>query len=222
MAREKAGMWIMGIIAYFLIISVVLTGLNKMTSEYSTTPEGLTYTTGGLGKSLNNLGGCDDPRLVNENNPECKLLMDIGSVYNNATCDSFNGCEWVTESSFFPWGESTVTCSGTINQTAYNNGENYTTFNLFGNWGDSVCGLYNLSQDKSTCQAFGCTWTSQNSDDYIKVSKIAGIWGIIKDVFTANINFGTSSTSLNTLLNFIFIVLPIVMLIMAIIMFVLG
>jgi len=222
MGRQHAGMWIIGLLGYFLIISVILTGIAKMDSEYGISTGTVSYTTGSLGKSLNNLGGCDDPRSVNENEPDCKYLIDVGSVYNNATCESFAGCSWVTESSFFLWGESTVTCSGTINQTAYNNGANYTTFNLFGNWADSVCGLYNLSQEKSTCEAFGCTWTAQGTDDYIKVTKIAGIWGIVKDVFTANINFGTSSTNLNTLLNFIFIVLPIVMLIMAIIMFVLG
>ena len=214
----------MGIIAYFLIISTVLTGLNKMDSEYSITSDGLSYTTGGLGKSANNLGGCDDPREVGTWRNTCKALVELGSIYDNASCSSFVGCTWTADENWFGVPTGDYVCDGYINSTAYNQNTAFDgePISQFLGWSESACGLLNLSESESLCSKFGCTWTSNTAKDYIKISKIAGTWGIIKDVFTANINFGTSSTSLNTLLNFIFIVLPIVMLIMAIIMFALG
>jgi len=224
MATDTAGKWIIGIVLYFLCLFSILTFIGNLSSEYDLSDTSVTYSGGSAGLSLDNLGGCDNPRQeVSKYSDSCKDLIDVGSVYDNATCSSFEGCSWTETSALFQFfGSANVTCSGNINLTYYNNNQSFEIYGITGIASQSICDLSNLSTNSQLCEQFGCTWYSSGSQDLLTYSGVSGIWTIIKDIVGLNINFGASSTTLNTLLNFIFIVLPLLLLILAGLIFIRG
>ena len=222
MATDTAGKWIIGILIYYVVLFAIVTFISSFVSTYDVSDSSVTYSGGSAGISSVNFGGCEEPRSVYAYSKSCKKLMDIGSVYNNETCSQVSGCSWETETSWFGWGESTVTCTGTINTTAYNGGVSAGTTTFLTGLSTSICDLSNLSTDSHLCQFMGCSWNAQGTDDLLTFKGIGGVGTLIKDIVTLNIQFSSSSQTLNTMLNFIFIVLPLILLIIAGVIFLRG
>jgi len=219
MAEDKALQWIIACVVYFVLITIFMSAVTSFVTEYNLDNEYVT-SSGGSSSYLNAGGtSCDGPRMVEglyytENNPLCSKLFDIGSVYNNDTCNDIRGCDWVEEKFLgFLWGTSDFTCKGTINGTAYNNGVQYANTTAMRVWTKPVCGLYNLSTSESLCEAMGCTYYSDGNLPEVTYKKApARIWGFVTNIITFRVNFYTGVPALNALLNLLLIWVPLIIL----------
>ena len=223
MAEDKAIQWIVGFIIYFVFLIVFLAGINEVSAEYSLydneviTSTGSAYDFLSVGSSI-----CANPRSVesiyySENNPSCEKLMEIGSVYDEESCNSVRGCNW-EEKGYWSWPlfSSTFVCDGYINDTAYNNGVDYSDFTIMTVWTKSVCGLENLSYSENLCETMGCTWYSSGSLPEVTYKKApAKIWNFIKNIITLRVQFHTGIIIINTLLNLLLIWIPLLIMMMS-------
>ena len=209
MARDTATQWIIGLAIYFIVITLFMTGVGEFADDFDLTTS-VTSTGGGTDYLNSGVSECGSPRLDKEYTPACSYLLEIGSINDNDTCSDYSGCEWKEKKIFLFWGTDDFTCSGDINSTAYNNGTLYSNFTAIRKWTKPVCGLSNLSDSQSLCEAFGCTWFGTGNlpelDNYKKAPKT--IWKFISNIITFRVNFYTGLIPINVLLNFLLIWVP--------------
>jgi hypothetical protein len=232
MVNEKASKWVIGIVIYFILLSAVFVVVNGFKTEYDLDDDEYINSSGG-GYSGFEILSCSAPRFESGSadgsgwaglerdlyNPRYSLMFKEGLIYDQETCESYEGASWVEDKIFFFWGTGTYTCSGTINQTYYNDGVTYTNFTATGIWANPVCGLSALQESQDLCESFGCTfYTDSDIDDLqAELSSSANIvnkfWSVLKtiaDILTLKLNFYTGNTYINGLLTFFLIWLPII------------
>jgi len=230
MVNEKASKWVIGIVVYFILLSSIFVVASSITSEYGLNETSNLSTSGGGSYDFGDLGACDNPRLDVTGawykaevvqkiyNPKYSVLTKAELIEDNETCLSYSGAVWEEKTFLWFFGTGTFTCTGIINQTYYNGGENYSEENYLGLWDKTVCGLSDLQNNRQTCESFGCTYYSGIDAD-MGVSEnangVAGVFKSIGDIVSFKILFDTTNTLLNLLLAFFFIWLPLIGLILA-------
>jgi hypothetical protein len=233
-----AGIWFILLVVYFFFFVVIVNSvgvLDDIAGDYSGAATNVDFT------SLTGRTYCSDPRYaydaatgqetVYSSSSRDRLFCEesIG-VRDQTTCDSIAGCSWETVTTGF-WFWTTVinaTCIGDINATAYgvdmtdpiigrprvmshdSTGvfSSYTPFSS-----PSPCDHENVIFNKTRCEVFTCSWTSEAPQETIKSA--TGIYDTVKTLFLFRYDFGFENAGLAVLANFIFIVLPLLMLIMA-------
>ena len=211
MGRSIATKWIIGLLMYFVVLFFFLSMVNNAITEYSLYDNEVITSSGG-GYGLDTLGLCENPRELDEQDGRCKSLIDIGSVYDNTSCEAISGCSWVTKTTWFGWGESTESCEGYINSTYYNAGVNY-TFNPFGYFNDDVCTMTNVSSSEGLCNLFGCTWYPDNTFQELEYKKAtSSLFGVIGSIVTLRLTFGTTNSAVNSILTFMLVWIPLIIL----------
>lgn len=223
-----AGVWILLLILYFTIFIFIVNGSQNISieSDYN------------LNSSLNNYdmfentGQCSLPRYFYSSNTgeiketkypdnmDCRVNVGVTS---SETCNSINGCNWTeVTSGFWLWKETFETCDGSINGSYY--GIETTNFlggvyskthdNVNFNDENNVCTHPSVIHNKSLCSMFSCSWVETNKD--IEQVNYKTLMSSVSDLFTFKYDFGFDNSFIAYIMNFIFFVLPLFMLIIAI------
>jgi len=155
---------------------------------------------------------------------------ESAGVLSSSTCNDISGCNWtsVTSGFWFWTTTSEPSCIGDINSTTYGIEKNNPFFgrprivshNNTGYWESftpfddpSVCTHPNVIQNKTLCNMFSCQWELVTADT--SFNSVGSVYSTISEVFTFRYDFGFTNQTLSLLMNFIFIVLPLLLLIVS-------
>lgn len=224
------------LVLYFIILTFLFFTANQVIASLGLNSDGPFSSSGGATSIQFGVGEAGSPRFEDINriidSLDRNLQYDItpapfiraGVIYDENTCTDFEGFSWVTKKSFWFFGEASETCEGFLNLTYYNDGDPFITdFKHSGRFiTRSVCELSGL-QNQQTAELFGCTWYEDNTFNSISsvrsVSTFRNIWNTLAQVFTFRISFNSEYTVLNGLLAFIFVWMPLSILVFSVIMY---
>lgn len=237
MARDTAIKWIFAIVLYFIAFAVIVFGVNEFTDTYSLDKN---YTSTGGTASLSETAGCLDLRFKGDNKGTSTLgdlraqtLVNEGYIRDENTCELYEGFSWNNATSYL-WGlyTSDASCEGNLDFEYYDNGgvSNFTTsnFGIYLSYGffssdvASISDLYNVSTNRNYCESLGFTWGNEDIRTDFEKESFTGAWGFVKDAVSLRINFTTGSTYLNGLLTLLMIWLPLILLVGAIYVAIIG
>jgi hypothetical protein len=236
MATNKSSQWIIGIIIYFIMLSTVFGVVSNIQEEFDLDSQNYINSSGGTSSFGFYEGVCASPRFdATENgniiiglserdvyDPNFNVFVTNGLIYDEETCLAYEGSSWeeTVYIGFIHTGD--YKCSGVINQTYYNYGNNYTdNVDSSSLWNEPVCGLAKLQDSKQLCLDFGCTYyTTEEAEAQLgEVKALSGLWSVGKvawNVATLRLDFYTDSSLINGLLTFFLIWVEIIALILAI------
>ena len=240
-SRAEVSKWVFIIAIYVIVSSFVFTMFTSISTEYSlennnsytTINFDSVYSSGGICSNsadyfstpyvkqflTNGTINCESiqvNKILDNNNPTDALYSEV--------CTSFKDCTFTTREGVFDkiinalgGNSSTPICSGIINNTYYN-------FNDLNS--KSVCindgSLYNQNQ----CLKYGCTWLNSSV-----VNDNIGVWNslngnneatnLVKALLGVNINLGLPDPY-QTYFNLLFVTMPRIILIFAIVILIIG
>lgn len=150
-------------------------------------------------------------------------------------CEDISGCSWDTVTSgFWFWESSYETCLGNINTSFYNISSipynegaplslpgvttplievHENSRDLSGSFG-SPCDHPKVITNEFLCtEVFACTW---NEEGFEQMENVRGFLKSVTDILTLQYNFSTGHPLLNNILKFLFIILPMILLLMGV------
>jgi len=187
MASETGAKWVMLLVLYFTIFTVIVSLVADISPSVPTT-------SGGYDLSTNTSGTyCALPRLIyepwitdagektiritssddltNDNprysqswvgNVECKYSQ---GQLGETQCEALSGCTWASGFSWWIFGDDTETCKGQLNYTWINSSD---TYNLWG-FGEyltdiDACGYEPVKNNRTNCEIMSCSWGEVTND----------------------------------------------------------
>jgi len=151
-------------------------------------------------------------------------------IKGSSICSDIAGCSWqnVTSGWWFWTSTTSASCIGNINSSYYNiestnpiigrprvkvhnNTGYWATYTPFND--PSACEHPNVLLNKTLCDMFSCSWEIATADTTF--NSVGSIYSTIAEVFTFRYDFGFSNEAIAVLMNFIFIVLPLLVLIIS-------
>ena len=156
---------------------------------------------------------------------------ESAGVLSQSSCETITGCAWenVTGGWWFWETTESASCIGDINATSYGVsqttpvlGRSYVTGHTnTGLWAkytpfsdSSPCEHPSVLKDIELCSTFSCTWEKVTPETTF--NSVSTIYGTVGDIFTFRYDFGFESTGLTLLVNFLFIILPLLILILSV------
>lgn len=241
---KKAGSYLAGtmffvIFLYFVIFILVVdstANINDVDSELNVTDfsgtQGNLYQIGYFGQVCNNPRSEYDPNtaeVTESDDPDHLDCEKSRGVLRDDICNSIEGCNWENVTTGFWFWETTedATCLGTINASYYGidtttfldneivaSHSNTDTFNDLYGTKKTICNHPNVIRNETLCQTFSCTYdflqTDTQTTDLGSIKRTAG------DVFTFRHDFDVDNSFMSFVLNFVFVILPILGLLIAI------
>lgn len=233
--KFMAGIFIVLIIFYFTMFVYIVNSTDIISQHYGL-ENGVSNATG----EFVNDGIVDfDPEGVCQN-PRYKYMVDFAAetvdtrpmmrteslacintqgVTDNVTCNSIPGCEWEVQSFWFR--EDKATCAGVVDaaQLGIEVDSSFFGTDIVARHDNSrptkrvsVCDHPEVVLDEDRCDLFGCTWETDPDTDI----GYDNIFNTVTTVFTFNYDFGLENAMLVSILNFLFIGLPMLLLVMSI------
>lgn len=240
-SRTTAGLWIIGLGLYMIIMTFVIYNTNGM-NEYYNINSSANVTS--ISTNINFYAHCVSP----ENTPsyyadsqlpadtivartltqydKCKSLVfwqsgDLGIAIDDY-CNSINGCTYLENASnTFTWlysGFTSSYCNGTINYTSY--GIDTTNWSM-SNKTSGFCSNDGILNNETNCRTFGCVWLIPNSNQASITGQQDSVINFVWQLMTWQIDIGLTGQWL-VFFNLIFVTLPLIALVMAGIIFVIG
>jgi len=240
--QAVAGVWFVAIAIYFIFFILGVYSAENIANGTSNT----TLTNSDIDSiNFNNIIGttiCENPRYYynpdtaeesiynNAQNDRLFCEESVG-IFSQTSCESIAGCTWENVTSGWWIFSSTddATCMGDINASAYgidvndgfigrprvaphNNTGVWATYTPFSD--ASVCTHPNVENNKTLCDLFSCSWTTISAETGF--NSAGDIYSTIGDIFTFRYDFGLSNNGVKFFLNFFFVVLPLLILIISI------
>lgn len=241
MGEFKAGQWVVILFFYFTVLIIIVAASDNLYGEIYVTGEA------GI-EGYDNLlfmtdAACENPRFkYNPTTGESSQYnrgqvdsLDCSQSYGTLSkndCDSITGCSWDNVTSgFWFWKSIDEGCTGYIDSDSYGVDskvkdlfggisvkphDTYTAFSSSNVKSISPCNHANVVRDEELCRLFSCSWVSVDfTENYDKPSSILKTMG---SVFTFKYDFGIENNLLSWILRFMFIVLPLIMLMVSVYM----
>jgi len=218
MSKEWAGKVFLGLIIYFVILTLTLSYGQAMAESFGSTLNGNTTNSVNLSTAFGTQSSCDYPRyrynqngdssryIFNLDNLDCEI--SVGAISPN-NCNALNGCNWANETTGWLWFSSTNQyCNGTLNKTYYN--DNVPTT-------ENICEINGLQGDTNvnTCSVLGCTVYAPRNDAS-GVKSPVGLLDTVGDLFLFRYDFGFETGLYTFLANFLIFTLPLIVLLLCI------
>ena len=210
-----AGVWILGMLIYFFFLIVIVTNVSNFDAT-------ITYSGEEILNSSFLETRCETPRYtINDdgeqvvsgwkNNPSCELTF---GQYNEDLCNALEGCTWENVTSgWWLWESSDYVCNGDVNTTYYNNNETHS---------GTVCSMSSLQNNEDLCFIMGCTYYTEEVASALEgLSDINTMFDTIAGLIVFDADIGVP-TGFAYLFSFIFFYIPLLVLIMAILMYIRG
>lgn len=218
---------LVGLLVYFLILTFVVTITNNVSTDFSLDAE--YNSSGGIyNESATSFTEYADnprfeslryqdikmPRFNLERNLQPTPMVATGLIYNNETCESYEGFSWEVTNwlvSWLPGVSDSFGCTGILDIAYYIGDpppENY-SFREGG-----VCSMPNVTYDRNVAESLGCTWYSVELQQQLQQEELQQerdfntIWGGLRKIATFDLDFNLDNTFLNFILNFVLIGLP--------------
>ena len=237
-SRADASKWVFIIAIYVIVTTFIFSLATSFSTDFSLannmTSSGFTaYSQQGkcfFSSDRNSLFNDDNVPFVNtlfNNEYACNnLYMErIDPTGNNfeSSCEQFNGCTSINESRWnWAWLSSgyidTPVCNGTINYTSYGISDN----------GNGFCEWTGMTNNVTNCLNFGCKWVAPT---IINNTADVGVWGTLTGNNGASSFIGTlTGLDVNlglpepyqTAFNWLFVLLPRIILIFALVILIVG
>jgi len=217
MDRSTATKWMVGLLIYFVLISIMFLGVNSIGTTKEIGSNGSSF----LSRNLTD-GSClprGEVRFGRYLRANCQDLMVIGDINNENTCGNVTGCSWETVTSWWGFGSTSESCVGTWDIKLYNDGSEklYSEFYdleydalspiIKAGVGNRIgyCGLSEFQVDANLCESFGCKYEFQDEGEPTGFRAISSFF---KDIITMQVNFGFETKIINTILTLMFLTLP--------------
>jgi hypothetical protein len=234
-----SGLWIILIIFYFSIFVLIV---NSSQNVMIDTALNDTYKLDNINLDVfNEQYKCDIPRFsYNPNTFEEKIEKQSNhldcsksyGVFGRSECSNIQGCEWNTTTiGMWWWKDEITTCVGTINYTYYdievetfplnpyakpivaNYEFGLTYFKNMLSDNNNICRHPSVINNITNCNLFSCSWVLIENDENVTYKTILNS---VSDIFTFRYDFGFTNDTIKYIMNFIFIILPLLILIIAV------
>ena len=237
-----SGILFIVLVVYFFIFILVVSSSEKISALAETNDTIVTINLGNvefdaiIGSSF-----CTDPRYYynaetgekkkyNLNEYDRLFCEESVGILSQDICDDISGCKWenVTSGWWFWKTVEDASCIGNINSTYYGIAQTTVVIgrprieshNNTGVWAiytpfsdPSACQHPNVIRNKTLCDMFSCSWTPVTPDSSFK--SVGNVYSTMSDVFSFRYDFGFANQGLSLFMNFIFIVLPLLILIVS-------
>jgi len=240
----KASTWFIAIAIYYIFFILAVYSAENISLGAST--QGLTNTSLDSINLQGTIGTyyCDNPRFYYNANTGEKLEYSNAEndrlfceqsegVFSSSACNSINGCTWTNSTGgFWNWWTGTEVenlCLGDINASSYgieiadgfigrprvashDNTGSWSTYTPFSD--PSPCNHPNVQYNKTLCNMFSCSWEKISADTTL--TGAGDIYSTIGQLFTFSYDFGFENQGINYLVTFLFVILPLLILLLAI------
>lgn len=228
MVEFRGGMVVVIMVIYFTFFIAIVDSTEQMKGQIDT--RNVTELSYSSDYNLLSDGYCNSPRYEFNSERERVLSSDertlacevTAGVKGKEYCERLEGCYWDNATSgFWFWTtEGEATCLGNVNHTYYNM-EKYELSNFikyhnnsnFWNTDTSVCNHPTVIDNSTLCGFFSCTWSEESFDADVSYK---GIKGTVGDIFTFSYDFNEDNPTMKFLLNFLFVVVPLLILLIAV------
>lgn len=220
----QAGVWFSVLVVYFIFFILVVNSANNI----DPTLQGDSNATIDESRYISiSSYECTEPRYkynpetletTEMRNSELRSIDCEESIGTKSAddCNSISGCNWENVTTGFWFWKSTeyASCLGHINVSAYGM-DTSSTFSgdvlaPHDNTGTlrtaSPCNHPNVIENRSNCDLFSCSW--ERIDNTAAFENPTDIYATVGEVFTFRYDFGFSDSTVSFILNFIFILLP--------------
>lgn len=228
MVEFRGGMVVVIMVIYFTFFIAIVDTTARIEGETSNQSiNDLDYSSD---YNLLSDGYCNSPRYEYDNEGKRLIASDERALSCTITegvrgkdyCERLEGCYWDNATTNY-WLWTTIgeaTCLGNINHTYYGM-DKYAFSNFmkphnntnFWSTDTSVCNHPTVIDNSSLCNYLSCSWSTDSLEYDVSYK---GIKSTVSDIFTFSYDFETNNATTSFILNFIFVIVPLLILLIAI------